>query len=139
MKKHIQEFHTERMDNNNTVGDCWRALVACILDLELKEVPHFMQIWIDENVRVAYRAYLKFMSKYGLIPHLLEQTEVLTFDKAIHPVIHNDEFEYYFGIGTSPRNMNHIIILKNGKMIHDTHPSKAGILNVKYWEVFIKI
>ncbi|WP_282638114.1 hypothetical protein [Sphingobacterium thalpophilum] len=47
---------------------------------------------------------------------------------------------YYFVTGKSPRgDFNHIVIYKDGKMVHDPHPSGAGILTEEKFEHLEKL
>ena len=38
---------------------------------------------------------------------------------------------YYLASGPSERNCKHIVIMYNGKLIHDPHPSRKGLLEIE--------
>lgn len=44
---------------------------------------------------------------------------------------------YVIANGMSPRGLSHSVIYKNGKLVHDPHPSRAGIESVReYWQIW---
>lgn len=46
---------------------------------------------------------------------------------------------FYIAAGPSPRGVIHAVIYQNGKMVHDPHPSRDGILEIYSLEVLEKI
>lgn len=101
-------------------GNCYPAVIASILELECESVIQFQELydecWIEPlNNWLEERGY-----------------ELCNLDNHLF----NDE--YYFCAGISPRNKNiyHICIYKNGKLIHDPHPDNTGILTE---ETFIQL
>lgn len=104
-----------------TRGNCWQTAIACVLDLELDEVPHFVDLhdthgidwWHYTTEWLYHRGY----EIYRIPTHLYTN-------------------EYYFVSGLSPRgNWFHVVIYRNGKMVHDPHPSGEGILEEEDFEV----
>lgn len=59
--------------------------------------------------------------------------------------IDNNPDKYYIATGTSARRVSHVVIMQNGKMIHDPHPSGSGLLqpdgdnNKIYYEYYEKV
>ena len=101
-------------------GNCMQACVASILEVDLDQVPNFMEFGPDE--------YLKTITEWckslGVI--------VINIDFAIK---HDDVFElfedsYLIASGKSPRDetKNHAVVWKNGSIVHDPHPDKTGLV-----------
>ena len=100
-------LHTE-----TTKGNCLQAAIASILELSLEEVPVFEgDSW-----------YLQLM-------HWLEDCYEIELARWDYEV----QFKgYYLVTGQSPRgNFKHIVVYKNGKMIHDPHPDKTGLVEIE--------
>lgn len=108
-------------DKDGRPGDCWRTCVASLLDIEdLLSVPHFVEVggehqWWQET-------YLYVWEQTG--KSLLHWT---------NPDYLPERVEYFIGSGPSPRgNFWHAVIVdRTGKLIHDPHPSQAGLLSVE--------
>lgn len=100
------------------IGDCVRAVTASILELERDQVPHFVQLkpgadWYDD--------WEAFMMKHGIQPIMLTGP----WDNIPKPT------GYYLASGPSARDCRHIVIMWDGKVIHDPHPSRAGLLTIE--------
>jgi len=101
-------------------GDCMRACVASLLDLPIAEVPHFL--------RDADGDPQKFWSG------VLEFTKARGWDYLSAFPEHRPEFAeamggYHIMGGPSPRGggLLHAVIGKDGQIVFDPHPSKAGL------------
>lgn len=119
-------------------GNCFPSVIASMLEMDVEDViqiqEHYDTDWMDILLNwLSERNYI-----YCSADHF----------KCFHPDLHyqlrwsgdKDEFineqcalykdQYYFVAGRSPRNsdINHIVIFQNGKMIHDPHPDRSGIL-----------
>jgi hypothetical protein len=106
-------------------GNCWQAAVASVLDLPLEAVPHFVKI-SDDGGQHWWLHTLDFLSDYGYTLEVIRE--------------HLDTDEYYFVSGPSPRGqeLHHVVIYKNGRMVHDPHPDGTGVLEEKHFEVIRK-
>lgn len=103
-------------------GNCWQAALASVLELPLEAVPHFVAIdenhggpnWLHYTINwLWYRGY-QYQSMYR---HLYTN-------------------EYYLVMGESPRgNFHHVVVYKNGKMVHDPHPDGGGVLTQDHMDV----
>ena len=116
MKPVDQEFFFDKGE----VGDCVRAVTASILELDPKDVPHFVKLkpgsdWYDD--------WEQFMISHGTTPVLV--TGPWENDKPPVPL------RYYLASGPADRGCKHIVIMENGKLAHDPHPSRAGLLNIE--------
>ena len=113
-----QEFMVDRV--NGIYGDCQRACIASILDLEMSAVPHFLQL-ANGEYQAFEDAITSFMSARGL--QIIEQTDTV----GIMPL------EYHMIYGLSPRSNGdkslwHAVVGLGGLIVHDPHPSRSGLL-----------
>jgi hypothetical protein len=102
---------------NGKQGDCLRACVATLLQIPPENIPHFGSD--PENPNWLYSLNL-FLEKRGL--WFVEVPNVRMFwHSSASPVFH-------MLIGKTVRGTRHSVVAKNGEMIHDPHPSRAGLL-----------
>jgi hypothetical protein len=115
-----QEFFydTDEINDGSKIGDCVRAVTASILELSIKEVPHFVK---DQPGSDWYDTWEKFMIDRGITPILLAGPWVVT----PKPV------GYYLASGPVKRGGKHIVIMWDGKVAHDPHPSRAGLESIE--------
>jgi len=104
-------------------GDCVRASVASILDLPLSEVPHFLEIAPEPQLwGLAFEDWMEARGLYVWLKH------------------GHVEFEgYYLVSGPSPRGVSHMVVYRDGKLAHDPHPSREGILDVTWTRILVPL
>lgn len=102
-------------------GNCMQAAVASLLGLTLFEVPNFIEETSDKGPGAFWRMIEEFFNEHGYT--LLERA-----GSARPPVL-------YLASGPSPRGVSHTVIMKAGELVHDPHPSRAGIYEVNYVHV----
>lgn len=117
MKPVDQEFFYDK----GQVGDCVRAVTASILELDPKDVPHFVKLqpgpdWFDD--------WEQFMINHGVTPKITTKYEWKDNNIPIPK-------GYYFASGPANRGCKHIVIMKDGNLIHDPHPSRDGLITVE--------
>jgi hypothetical protein len=109
-------FYDPSMPVDQQRGNCWSACLASLLELDIEEVPDFVQIevsggqyWWEHTLEwLAHRGY-RLARVMGELPK-----------------------DPYIMCGISPRSPNgepvgHSVIYQDGVMIHDPHPSGDGI------------
>lgn len=115
-------------DDPKRKGNCVAACVASILGVPLAEVPHFIEFGIaygdSEDVKVSHgnnwwAMMLGFLAGRGLWVVELET------------VTDADTDEFVLVAGMSPRGVVHQVIYRGGRLWHDPHPSRAGVLDVR--------
>lgn len=116
MKPVDQEFFFDQ----GQVGDCVRAITASILELDRESVPHFVQ---DKPGHDWYDDWEKFMQNHGVNPIMVPGP--WTDNKPPIPT------GFYLASGPSARNCRHIVIMWDGRVAHDPHPSRAGLLEIE--------
>lgn len=92
-------------------GDCLRAAVASLLELPLLAVPHF----------VLHHDWRQRMNGFCRGHGYRAATQDLDTDCA-----------YGIALGPSPRGVQHAVCWVDGRMAHDPHPSRAGLLRVTH-------
>lgn len=116
-----QEFIDDR--ENGQFGDCQRAVIASLLELPISEVPHFLHVTGDDNL--AFWTYVQsFLAKHGCIHMSFPR-----FDAKFYGETYGTPPIYHEISGPSPRGKGlwHAVVGCNGKIVHDPHPSKAGL------------
>lgn len=106
-------------------GNCFSACLASLLEIDLAEVPYFMgeADWVG--------AVNRWLQPRGLYALLLKSND-------------GEDYRFLQGFyilsGTSPRAngeidpetklpWQHSVIARGNKVVHDPHPSRAGILS----------
>jgi hypothetical protein len=129
MKKIDQEFIHD--PENGVIGDCMRACIASVFELNREDVPHFGampdETWLKD--------YVRWLHKHGwaiFTRHAVTDT---------HPEIQEDENPYYFAIGRTPRDpeVTHMVVCRDGKVVHDPHPSRAGLQSIEAFEIIFRL
>lgn len=163
MKYHIQE-HLHIPDTYPD-GSCYPTVYACILDLPLNQVPYFNLFYFSTTEQKAnFEKYIQSHYREASYSEEVKQNNIdnFTFDRDrlwdlarnmwLLSMGYTEEFiadhdkwifenpdRPYIASGISPRNVGHVVIYKNGKMIHDPHPSNAGLIKINYFLYLRKI
>ena len=99
-------------------GNCLQAALASLFDLPLDSVPHFVA-YSDAQWWAEFNAWLG--SRFGLFIVSITREQV--------PYL--DQRGYYIQYGNSPRGFPHVVIAKDGEMVHDPHPDGTGLVKVE--------
>lgn len=112
-------------------GDCYRTALACILDMEPNDVPHFMQLFPPGPTRDALhpaveewlrqRGYSKIDIPYHVDGHLPVETlrEIIAAQ--------NGEDLLYLLTGLSNFENQHVVICRGSKVLWDPSPADVGV------------
>lgn len=100
--------------DKGTRGNCLQATVASILDLNLDDVPNFMDAPEEIGFWGLFHQYLR--SRGFLALEIQRATLILEPDC------------YYLAHGDSPRGVKHSVIYRKGRLVHDPHPSREGLV-----------
>lgn len=101
--------------NGTEPGDCFRACVASVLDVPIGEVPNFVAeaAW--------FRALLDWLAPRGLWFVSMPATPAPWIPDGVH----------YIASGPAPRGVSHAVVMSDGLLVHDPHPSRDGLLSVE--------
>ena len=97
-------------------GNCFAACVATILRLPLEDVPNFCA---HEDWFARFDAWLR---ERGLWP--------LKFDASAELIDNVARDALGIVSGEAERGLMHATVWRGGAMVHDPHPSRAGLLEV---------
>lgn len=113
-------------------GDCFRACVASILELLIGDVPHFVEDgskpgkhWIFELaawLRLRGLAYIEAPADAPSIYGMLHVAKV-----------------HYIAMGPAARGFGHATVELDGDLVHDPHPSRAGLLKPERFGFFVAL
>ncbi len=145
MKYHTQKFRHD--PDNDTYGDCFRTCLACLLDLERDDVPHFMVFSNGTPSRKAMDAAIDAADKWLFKNHRLRRLCVLypaelnTAEVVQAAGIMNKGARFML-VGKSKNGTNHVVICKDGKIEHDPSIDQSGIVSGAdpdgyYWVEFL--
>jgi hypothetical protein len=102
-------------------GNCTEASVASILGLTLDQVPDFRAN--GDDALSFWDAFETFINSYGFHVMMLPGDHV--------PDV------LYLASGLSPRGVHHMVLMRSGQIVHDPHPSKAGIGKVEQVRILV--
>lgn len=110
MTPHTQTIFVN--DPRGIPGDCMRTAVASLLDLPTQAVPHFVlfEDW--------FGAFNLWLNGRGL---------------RIHPLPASNVDRECLALGMSPRDVEHVVVWGAEGLVHDPHPSRAGIEARQFW------
>jgi hypothetical protein len=111
---------------NGKEGNCTQAVVASILGLDLDEVPDFNLLHKDDPHAGPYWQ------------HLEEWFAERGWCFLIGPGDRSYE-TYYLAAGPSPRGVSHFVVMRDGAVVHDPHPSRAGIERISHTWVLMPL
>jgi len=129
---------------NGYYGNCAQASYASLFDLPLSQVPHFAEGADNtkEGGVIYERNLLNWLSTMGYSAvsfQVIPEYRDLWVDYIIKRT------EYHLISGMSPRfpDTGHLVVGRNGEIIHDPHPSNDGLLpptddNPWYFELIVK-
>lgn len=143
-------------------GNCFAACVASIMELPITEVPN-VEVFYHLDTGYAQEVIMTFLESKGW--ELMTDERFLLFhcgwehidnincqheknyQRVLELMPDHDKRDiikyelkdkYYFASGKSARGVSHICIFKNGKLIHDPHPTKEGLQTIEYFETLEK-
>lgn len=117
-----------KLHNPPVIGNCFATVVACFLGLKIEDIPPFEDMMpFDKNKpkdnKTWVGAAVKFLSEKGYEWGSLE----------------GHTSGYYLVVGKSVRGVNHVCIYKDGKLWHDPHPDRSGLVSEDYFEYIDKV
>lgn len=104
---------------NGIEGNCTQAAIASLLGLELSEVPDFNTLYKDAPHAGHYW--------HAIDVWFLERGydfRMMKGDTCFDGI--------YLADGPSPRGLGHFVVMKDGSLHHDPHPSRAGITSIRH-------
>lgn len=133
MRKHTQRFVHD--PDSGQYGDCVQASLACIMGLELDEVP----VLNGESVSGAIQRDLtrEFLKSKGYRIITMAVSAGST-QEVLNWVDYYNPGAVYMLSGVSVRGFNHVVVCRGREFYHDPHPSRdflCGPMNTGVYEV----
>ena len=116
-------------------GNCGEACVASILEIELAEIPMLHNPDNGQDAHTYCKNLRDFLADFGL--SYIDVSMAEGYDP-------KDFFKdcWVIATGPSPRGTEewhkHAVVWKNGKIIHDPHPSGDGLKEIDMYGIFIE-
>jgi len=122
--------------DNGVYGDCFRAVIASLLNCETDQVPHFM--FDNPDVDTYNMRLHQFLDTLDLF-----YLEILSNAWEFEEWKKNSHIEgdiYHVISGESPRfpGVGHSVVGCNGKVVHDPHPDKTGLLSIESYGMLVR-
>lgn len=110
-------------------GNCLTAVVASLLEVSVDEVPNFVQDDVDHEGDPEWDWWTRLHQFARAHGYQLRYVRVPGTESAFPEP---EPGEYYAVIGVSPRDprIHHIVIHRDGVMVHDPHPDGSGLVKV---------
>ena len=98
-------------------GNCFSACLASLFELPIEAVPNFFEVG-GNDAPLWWAAVRDWLRPHGFGVMSLSFPNPSLFE----------EFEGWFIVsGESIRGVQHATLWRNGKLVHDPHPSQCGI------------
>ncbi|MFZ6767806.1 hypothetical protein ACO0LM_12050 [Undibacterium sp. Di26W] len=119
MKPVDQEFVHD--PDNGVRGDCQRAVIASLMELPISEVPHFIEV-ANGDPSTYWDLLQAFCLSKGFVYLETKTTGNVWTGESDVDIYHEIS-------GPSPRfsDVYHAVVGKNGQIVFDPHPSRAGL------------
>lgn len=166
MTPHIQH-HLNKPDVQ--FGSCYPTIYACLLDIPVIDVPHFNLLYWTPTEKYNITKYLedRFLEGVQASEFVGEKYRMDNFDnhlsisewlwenvrqfwlagrgyketyiKDIDAWLAENPGAYYIATGKSIRGVDHVVVYQYGQMVHDPHPSAAGVIKVDKYSFLQKL
>lgn len=124
--------------HNDIYGDCHRTAVACLLDKEPWEVPHFTQLAYTVAGYDWERGQAEYLATQGLCSVDVIFGGDTTLEDIFRFMQTRNPSAYYLLSGFSPRGTNHTVVCCGGGYEWDPHPDAGflvGPMTTGYYEI----
>lgn len=117
---------------NGEIGDCHRTAIACLLDLEPQDVPHFGEMDWDFDKQCFrengdfHRNVREWLRTRGLAP--VDAVYACTLEELLVSLGALNPSAYYLLGGQSRNNVNHTVIGCGGEIVWDPSIDESGIV-----------
>ncbi len=127
-------------------GNCYAACIASILEVPITEVPN-MEVFYHLDNGYGEEVMRTFLISKGWELRSDDRFECFHHE-FLYEMYGEDKYhylrekladKYYLVSGKSSRGIQHICIYKNGKLVHDPHPTREGLETIQHFETLEKI
>jgi hypothetical protein len=134
--------------NNDWVGNCWQTAIACLLDIDPDVMPpqekYDRQLRGPDGVFTDIKPremYSRVLAAYLRDHHGLAYLEMHS-PPELFPMLRVADPRWHLMAGKTIRSetmggMTHVCVALQGKVVWDTHPSRAGLLPGARWALLV--
>jgi hypothetical protein len=115
-------------------GDCFRAVLASLMELPLQDVPHFLHDGCSSDT--FHRRINAFLDQFNMTLLVFDAS---TFNISAWIDQSGVRDLWHEVSGMTERGVLHSCVGHNGHVVHDPHPSKAGLIDVQYYSLLVSI
>lgn len=101
---------------NGTHGDCMRACVATVLDMDPASVPHFYH---DGSAEAGMQRITEFLAKLKLAPFFMHYPATLTLDEVLDWMGEQNPTVPCILFGEAESGGDHVVVCLGGKVVHN--------------------
>jgi hypothetical protein len=137
----VQKQLNRHRPDEGIFGDCHRTAIACVLDMDAKDVPHFMDGKHDCEADASHRAVEAWLNERGLTHINVLFPGETSFDLVLQSVKNSNPnggpHVFILG-GRSRNNVNHSVVCCDGEIVCDPSIDSSGIVGPMddgYWWV----
>jgi hypothetical protein len=109
---------------DDSKGNCTEACIASIFNIPLEEVRPFWDPEMPDSYRF-YRNMENFCMSRGYWLHRIDREFVME--------------GIYIASGPAARGCSHMVVMRDGELLHDPHPSRAGLLEIQHTWLLIPV
>lgn len=123
------QFHKQRYRHRpeqGEFGDCCRTVYACLLDMDPEQIPNFGIHYGDPDA--FHRLEREWLNAQGYTTFTSGIDGQCSLDEALEFTTRVNGQALVMLTGTSRTGVNHVVIVKDGVIIHDPHPDDVGIV-----------
>lgn len=111
------------------IGDCYRTVLACLLDLHPTQVPHFAEMtWGNQGIDEFNRQVEAWLNDCGYTKIRLVFAEHATLDDVLKYHAWANPGRFYLLSGFSRTGCNHVVIGLNDQIHWDPSQDDSGIV-----------
>ena len=140
MKRYKQQIKHDPLDGQ--YGDCARTVIACLLEIEPSEVPHFFD-GPDEQADEQWQVYRSWLHKQGIRRLLWIFSGEHALEDVLECMFSTNPDVWYVLQGRSAIGANHNVICRNNRIVHDpatdSDHSIVGPSREDNWCVFVYV
>lgn len=130
---------------NGSWGDCHRASIASLLELDAADVPHFYHGCDVEGGKTGDQAHAE-VNAWLLDNHLLREVNIvypgeIALDDVLQTISNLNPGLHFLLGGTSRSGVGHTVVCSGGAIVHDPSPKASGIVGPMsdgfWWVTFL--
>jgi hypothetical protein len=123
---------------NGTYGDCVRAVVASLMDMDTEDVPHFYGN--GEDGTAGMKALADWLRPQGFVPFWSAFDGSIPLEQILASMQIQNPDVYYMLNGAQACGGSHVVVCRGDRIVHDPAWIKSPIIGpVDGWYVVMVI